>query len=74
MHVTSAKAPKEKPRVMKAKVGIVCLFRADGLNFREPKDGIVASPFFKEMRLGGGGEGGGGRKDIIQNGLPHVRT
>lgn len=41
VRVTSAKAPKEKPRVMYAKVGNLCLFRADGLNVREQKDGIA---------------------------------
>ena len=54
VHVTSAKAPKEKTRVVYAKVGILCLFRADGLNFREQKDGIVPSPFLKEMEGVGG--------------------
>ena len=43
---------------MYAKVGILRLFRTDGLNFREQKDRIVPSPFFKEME--GAGRGGGG--------------
>ena len=54
VHVTSAKAPKEKTRVMYAKVGILCLFCADGLNLSEQKDGIVPSPFLKEMEGVGG--------------------
>ena len=65
VHVTSAKAPKEKTRVMYAKVGILCLFRADGLNFREQKDGIVPSPFFKEMEgVGGVGDCKGWRMGL----------
>lgn len=39
---------------MYAKVGILRLFRTDGLNFREQKDRIVPSPFFKEMEGAGG--------------------
>ena len=52
--VTSAKGQKEKPRVGYAKVAILRLFRADGLDLREQKDEIVPSHFFKEMEGGGG--------------------
>ena len=54
VRVSSAKAPKEKKRVMYANVGILCLFRADGLNFRK-KMGL-----FHRLFQGNGGGGGRG--------------